>query len=62
MWAAVDEDGEEYLYMEKPYRCAYSWNVMADAYINPPKGTIKRLIGRELTWNDEPVEITGYKD
>lgn len=22
-----------------------------------PKGTINKLIGRELTWNDEPVEI-----
>lgn len=39
------------------------WNV---PYANPgvetigiglPRGTIKKLIGRELTWNDEPVEI-----
>lgn len=22
-----------------------------------PKGSIKKLIGRELTWDDEPVEI-----
>lgn len=22
-----------------------------------PKGTIEKLIGRELTWEDEPVEI-----
>ena len=22
-----------------------------------PKGSIKKLIGRELTWNDEPVEL-----
>ena len=22
-----------------------------------PEGSIKKLIGRELTWNDEPVEI-----
>ena len=22
-----------------------------------PKGTIKKLIGRDLAWNDEPVEI-----
>lgn len=26
-------------------------------YINLPKGTIKKLIGRKLTWNDEPVEL-----
>lgn len=22
-----------------------------------PKGTIKKIIGKELTWNDEPVKI-----
>ena len=22
-----------------------------------PKGSIKKLIGRELTWEDEPVEL-----
>lgn len=25
-----------------------------------PKGTIKRLLGKELTWEDEPVKIEGY--
>ena len=25
--------------------------------IELPRGSIKRLIGRELTWDDEPVEI-----
>ena len=30
----------------------------ADDYsIILPKGTIKKLIGRELTWEDEPVEL-----
>ena len=30
----------------------------ADDYSIPlPKGTIKKLIGRELTWEDEPVEL-----
>jgi len=24
-----------------------------------PKGSIKKLIGRELSWNDEPVELKG---
>ena len=27
------------------------------SYLNLPKGSIKRLIGRELTWSDEPVEL-----
>ena len=25
--------------------------------IELPQGTIKKLIGRELTWNDEPVKL-----
>ena len=24
-----------------------------------PKGTIKKLIGKDLTWNDEPVKYYG---
>ena len=27
------------------------------SYLNLPKGSIKRLIGRELSWEDEPVEL-----
>ena len=25
--------------------------------LNFPKGSIRKLIGRELTWEDEPVEL-----
>lgn len=25
------------------------------------KGTIRKLIGRDLTWNDEPVELKGVR-
>ena len=28
------------------------------SWVELPKGTIEILIGRELTWNDEPVEIS----
>lgn len=34
------------------------YTTCADDYsIVLPKGTIKKLIGRDLTWVDEPVEI-----
>lgn len=33
------------------------WNVGYGHAITLPKGTIKKLIGRDLTWEDEPVEI-----
>ena len=29
--------------------------------IELPKGTIKALTGKELTWNDEPIEICKYE-
>lgn len=28
-----------------------------DKPIELPKGTIKKLIGKDLTWEDDPVEI-----
>ena len=31
----------------------YYWNNS----IKLPKGTIKKLIGKELTWNDKPIEL-----
>lgn len=45
-----------------------NYTLYVDPYENPdegtqdvsvalPKGSIKKLIGRELNWNDEPVEL-----
>lgn len=30
---------------------------MAKSDISLPKGSIKKLIGRDLTWEDNPVEL-----
>ena len=30
---------------------------LSNKFVELPKGSIKALIGRELTWNDEPVEL-----
>ena len=30
-----------------------------DDWVDLPKGSIKKLIGRELSWSDEPVELKG---
>lgn len=32
-------------------------NIFDSCAIGLPKGSIKKLIGRELTWEDEPVEL-----
>lgn len=62
-WLAVDDDGSESLYTNKPYRrtdpnYGSYWKVKGlIGFVNLPKGSIKKLIGRELSWNDEPVEL-----
>ena len=57
-WLAVNKDGSEYIYNDKPYRRNGRWNCFFGDYcIELPKGSVKRIIGMELTWLDEPVEI-----
>ena len=59
-WIAVDKNGDEYVYSYEPHReCRKGLELwMSDGdYVELPKGSIKKLIGRELTWNDETVEL-----
>ena len=60
-WVAVTKQGREFISMCKPIRVTdednyYGWK---DTFteISLPKGSIKRLIGRELSCSDEPVEL-----
>ncbi len=48
---------------EKPVRgrCGH-WEYLEEVYNVPieielPKGTVYKLLGKELTWDDEPVEL-----
>lgn len=58
-WLAVDKDGTENIFQFHPrksevrYLPLYSYSM----YLTLPSGSIKKLIGRELSWSDEPVEI-----
>lgn len=58
-WLAVDKDGTENIFQFRPkktekfYMPLYTYSM----WLTIPKGSIKKLIGRELTWADEPVEI-----
>ena len=61
-WVAVDKDGAEHIFNDTPKRgyCVFrSINKYgADIKrISLHKGTIKKLIGRDLDWNNEPVEL-----
>ncbi len=58
-YVAVDVDGSEYIYRYKPKREYDEWAYGGDSFIKLPQGTIKKLIGHTLTWDDEPVELKG---
>lgn len=55
-WLAVDSDGTEYIYGAQPSREGTRFMSCFEC-IHIPKGSIKKLIGKKLTWNDEPVKL-----
>ena len=61
VWLAVDNEGTEFIFKGKPQRGRFFnlWVPKEEREgfsIIVPQGTIKKLIGRDLTWDDEPVE------
>ena len=59
-YVAVDKNEEEWKYSGKPVRChEYErWQPkMTFGWVELPKGSIEKLIGKKLTWEDEPVEL-----
>ena len=61
VWVAVTKHGREFISMCKPIRVTdednyYGWK---DTFteISLYSGSIKKLIGRELSYSDEPVEL-----
>lgn len=62
-WVAIDEFEDECFLDPKPSKNKKDkdwkgyWNDFYIGKIRLPKGTIKKLIGRNLTYDDEPVEL-----
>ena len=61
-WLSVDKNGDEIIWTSKPERsdrCGGEWvaNEHCFSWFFLPKGSIKKLIGRELSWSSEPVEL-----
>ena len=58
-WLAVDKNGAECIYDTLPERNVDVWSAHRynNSWIELPHGSIAKLIGRELTWSDEPVKI-----
>lgn len=56
-WVAVDADGSEWIYLHFPQKFDDGfWESDSDT-IRLPDGWIEKMIGRKLTWQDEPVEL-----
>lgn len=61
-WLAVDSDKQEYVFENRPIkRRLWMGGIGLDCgsmfYVRLPKGSIKKLIGRDLQWEDDPVEL-----
>ena len=62
-WVSVDKDGSEYIFCREPYRDGNIFSPTIDDEgdlddcFRLPKGSIKKLIGRELKWKDGPIEL-----
>lgn len=68
-WLAVNGNGDETISPKKPERgWGKQWDYSEEIWVESecgsasytidiPSGSIEKLIGRALTWDDEPVEI-----
>ena len=56
-WLAVDEDKDEWIYMQKPERFNSCWDTVTDDCYMLPNGAIRQLLGKKITWDNEAVEI-----
>lgn len=55
-WLALDKENVEIVCDYKPHRIEDTWDCYGNI-VELPQGTIKKIIGRDLTWEDDPVEI-----
>lgn len=57
-WVAVDKNGWEFIYRDKPRRQFNTyWYAGDEHFVELPEGSVKKLIGRELNWEDDCVEL-----
>lgn len=59
-WVCVGFSGKEIVCQSKPTRWNdryWMMNSICSDSVELPNGSIKKLIGRELSWEDEPVEL-----
>ncbi len=64
VWLTVDKKGNEEIHSSLPIRIEEDeeigfWLVSGykQHYVKVPKGTIEKLIGKKLSWEDEPYKL-----
>lgn len=59
VWLAVDKNEQEWVFNSIPSRFRNQvWRDPMFGYeMQLPQGSIEKLIGHKLTWEDEPVEL-----
>jgi len=57
-WLAVDKDGKEIISTTCPEREDFWWSIENEGRcLALLSRSIKKLTGKTLTWDDEPIEI-----
>lgn len=56
-WLAVEKSGMEIVTEHEPFRDNGCWVFDEDRWIELPSGSIQKLIGRTITWEEGPVEF-----
>ncbi len=63
-YLTVDEEGQECIHEMKPERFRGEWYTELTDFYNEstgtylPKGSIEKLAGKVITWDNEPIETT----
>lgn len=58
-WIATDKEGYCYAFKSKPFRTTINtWDINKTGIIEVNEEMCRFLIGKVLTWKDEPVEVT----
>lgn len=58
-WVVVNKKGEEWVFEDRPYLVNGYWETTGELLANRiPKGSIRKLIGKDISFKDAPVELS----
>ena len=62
-YLVVEPNGDELIFSEPPCkidefsRCEWFTDSNTAQYVYVPRGTIKKITGKTITWEDEPIKL-----